>query len=396
MSRIRHWQFRAAIVLIATCSLTAAAWRWQQQRGIGQLRFQCQAALRKRDWELALDLASLWVQRAPADLGGWMALVDASRPLERWDLLVDGLSRLPDDDPRTLGLLEVRGDLLLDELEDVTAAEDNWLRMLRIDPQNARARQRLTYLYSMTLQRTRLTALLRESIRLGCEPPEAYYYLFAASTLYFSDGLLQTTRWHHAHPDVECVSVAHAIYAARAKPRAAFTLFDIASPVPGDESLVDTCLAAFPASFELRAHRIEAAIASGQVDVVQQQVPTLLPDAEVDARYWRYQGWLLGIAGRTDRAVAAYRAGLERSPLDWKLHHELAELLRVQGDQLAATRHAALASRGKQLERLFAELPNVHAASFDQMVQLRDYLQDCGDEDLALALTARLGTQPSA
>jgi tetratricopeptide (TPR) repeat protein len=183
-------------------------------------------ANQNEDWKNAEFWARKWTEVDNNNGDAWLALGDALQAQQKWQELSDAMSQFPMEDKRVLKILDMRGDLLVSELNDIVAAQANDLKLLNLAPLTASARQRLTYIYSMTLQREKLSQLLRDSVQLQCEPQEAYYYLFSLSNLSFSDGLLVTSMWLKKTPESDPLQIGQAIFSVRTKPGKSQSLFD--------------------------------------------------------------------------------------------------------------------------------------------------------------------------
>ncbi len=347
-----------------------------------------------KEWENAEYWATQWTEVDNNNGDAWLALGDVLQTQEKWQELADVMAQFPLDDRRALKILDMRGDLLVSELKDIVTAEENDLKILELAPLTTSARQRLTYIYSMTLQREKLSQLLHESVRLQCEPQEAYYYLFSLANLNFSDGLLVTTQWLKKTPDCESLQIAQAIFSVRTKPGKSQALFDNEEVLPGDFSLLEKCKKKYPQSVEINAYEIFHAMIDSDTEKVEQLLSKLDIDQVRDCRILRYQAWLYNAQNKLDEALASCRKALEVNRLDWRVRLDLAEMERLSGNKEAAALHADLASRGKKLETAFQALPNATSAPYEQMKTLYEYIRDCGEEDLAIVLARRLNLVP--
>jgi len=347
-------------------------------------------ANQNEDWNNAEFWARKWTEVDNANGDAWLALGDALQTQQKWQELSDALSQFPVDDKRALKILDMRGDLLVSELNDIVEAEANDLKLLKLEPLNASARQRLTYIYSMTLQREKLSQLLRDSVQLQREPQEAYYYLFSLSNLSFSDGLLVTTKWLKKRPESEPLQIAQAIFSVRTKPGKSQSLFEKEGILPGDFSLLEKCKNKYPQNVEIFAYEIYQAMIKNDAETVEKLIEKIDLEKIHDSRIFRYRAWLFNTQGKIKEALANCRKALELNKLDWRIHLDLAELERLSGNKEIAAKHAKLASRGKSIETSFQALKNATVAPFDQLKTLYEYIRDCGEEDLAFVLGKRL------
>ncbi|MCA8988570.1 MAG: hypothetical protein KDA78_13055 [Planctomycetaceae bacterium] len=351
------------------------------------------AAEKSEDWEQVEKWAKKWVARSPDNGDAILFLSDAYRFQRKVEPLLVLMLQFPTTDSRYPTVMEMRGDLLMAEAKNIPAAEENWLILLNQQPLHKYARQRLTYIYSMTLQREKLQTLLRESLVYNCEPPEAYFYLTSVSNLNFTNGLLKTTEWLKQTPDNRELLVAQAVFAARSSGKSKISMFEDDVVIPGSDAAVDRLLKQFPDDVELVCHKLQQKVEEGELEAVEELLKQLSNVQTSDCRVYRYRGWLAKMQNEIDKAAAELQKGLQYNPLDWKCHLEMAQVKRLQSDKDAATFHADLAERGKVLERQFMELPSAIDASFAQMQELLKYIQDCGDQQAAVRLTAILQRQ---
>jgi tetratricopeptide (TPR) repeat protein len=350
-----------------------------------------EAAAQAKDWTAALAAAERWVSLRPDSPDAWLNVAEASRQLGRFSLTAEALGRLPDSDPRALTSLALRGDLLLSELRQPSAAIETWQRMLRTAPAADLPHKRLIYVYAMTLQRTKLRDQIRLAIELECDHPEMYVYLMLLPSLQFSDGLIKCADWLQGEPENRELRVAVAVHAARTAPTATQTLFETRTVMPGDRSLIRQCRDDYPGHPEVLAVFIDQALYEGDVSAVESMLGQVEPSADEDSRFWRYRGWAALMRRRTEEAAELCRQALERHPLDWRARHLLADAERLLGQGEAAQRNSEVAARGKALERELLEMPATDAVDAARLREIGRLARDCGDELVAEGLTRRLG-----
>ena len=378
----------AAALVVIGASVSAYFW-WQAGETV-RIAAACRMAIRKEEWDKAQPLAEQWVRRSPQDTNAWLSLADVAKSRGDLSATAECLARVPEDDSRYLKTQMLRGDLILDGLGLPHEAVKVWLGMLKVDPTATVAHQRLLYVYSMTLQREKLVAQIREAIRNKSEPPEAYGYILAAPNLLFTDGYLRVGKWLKSTPDDEILRVAHAVFAARTNPSRGMKMFGVGEIQPGDDTGVMQCLKDYPNNLELRAFIIERAISRDDMTTLGASLKDLPEAADKDSRFWRYIGTLRDYQRRPAEAAEALKRSLELHPLDWKSHHLMATVERVLGQVDVASKHADLAARGKQLEREIQELPNAAQVDPPLLARLQAYAQECGDTGVADGLKYRL------
>lgn len=377
----------AAVIVIG---LSVPTYFWWQARVTVRIAAACRMAIRKEEWDTAQPLAEQWVRRSPKDTDAWLSLADVAKSRGDLAATAECLARVPQNDHRYLKTQMLRGDLILDGLGLPHEAVKVWLDMLTVDPTATVAHQRLLYVYSMTLQREKLVAQIREAIRNKSEPPEAYGYILAAPNLLFTDGYLRVGKWLTATPDDEILRVAHAVFAARTSPSRGMKMFGSGDVQPGDDAGVIQCLKDYPNNLELRAFLIERAISKDDTAALGAALKDLPAAADKDSRFWRYIATLRDYQRRPAEAAEALKRSLELHPLDWKSHHLMAAVERVLGHVDIASKHADLAARGKQLEREIQELPNAAQVDPPLLARMQLYAQECGDTGVSEGLKYRL------
>ncbi|MBI1347971.1 hypothetical protein GC163_16980 [bacterium] len=377
-----------AVILLSLIGM-ACWWGWQHFTSqSAQSRYT--AATASQNWSAAQEAAEKWADLEPESVDAWLAVAEACRRNGQFALTADALGRLPDDDPRTLTSLALRGDLLLSELRQPQAAIENWQRMLRIAPHANLAHQRLIYVYAMLLKRSLLQQQIYAAIENHSEPPEAYVYLCALQGLQFSDGLIKCYDWLRACPDDRNLEIAVAVYAARSTPSRTQAMFGLKGVVPGDMSLIRTCREKYPDSLEVLSVFVDLAIYDGDVDEVARLLADVEDSANVDSRFCRYHGWVELNRKQPKAAVEWGQKAIAINPLDWKSRHLLSDAERLAGFAEDAARNSELAARGKILERRCLELPNGSAASDELLEDILQYGRDCGDNWVERGLTERL------
>ena len=358
---------------------------------IKEARRESAFAERQQEWEKTAKWAQRWTELDPRSTDAWLRRANAAKNMFHWEELVTYLNHVPPDHANFLEANALAADTLIGELKDVQRAEETLLKLNAHRPDSAHSTQRLTFIYSMTQQRTKLSNLLRNAIDKKIEPREAYFYLFALTNLIFTDGLFKNMTWEVATPEFEPVVVSRALYLARTKSTEATNLFGDDQAIPGDLMIVTTLLAKqYPQNFELLCYSIEHAIVLGSVEKVRELMTHFLPEHYELARYWQYQGWIADNDEDFETAVEYYEKSLRLDPLNYSTHHEFGNVLRTVGDQHRAEQELELAGRGKRLERELVELPTFYEATETQNLALLDYINQCGAKEIATAFEKRL------
>ncbi len=293
--KARRWVIPFILVLLVACGSVAARYGYSKWKTHRRSQFQdaCKVAIAESNWEKLQLIANGWLQWAPGDGDALVNCAEAARQLGKPKDAADFLGRVDDSYHGALQALAFQGELLFGDLNLPYEAEAAWIRMLQINKEATLPRQRLIYFYSITLQRKKMLDLIREGIRIGCEPPEAYAYLLLSNNLNFTDGFMITSKWRKQYPDDQRLEVIQAIFAGRNKYDGDEAVFEKSDVAPGDQSLVDRCLEKYPHDLEVLAYHAEKKIYEGSSTDMVTLLKNAPPEASEDSRFWRFRGWLL-------------------------------------------------------------------------------------------------------
>ena len=380
------------IVTACTCIFvfTYGRSKWTERRRL-QFHTACKSAIRGSDWKKLEIVSRGWLNWTPNDGDALVNCAEAARQLGQPEKAADFLGQVSDSYHGALEALAFRGELLFADLNLPYAAEETWQRMLSINRLATLPRQRLIYFYTMTLQRPRMLELIREGIRLGCEPPEAYAYLLLANNLNFTDGFLVSSKWRNNYPDDQRLEVVQAIYAGRNKYDGDEEIFEKSDVAPGDQKLIDACLIKYPNDLEVIAYHAEKMIYEGGAGEMVTLLKNAPPEAADDSRFWRFRGWLLNNQNRLAEAANAFSKSLELSSANWPARYEFANVLRLQGKTEEAARQSDIAIVGKRIERQLFESPDARIISRDLVREMVEYMDSIGESEAASAFRRRTG-----
>lgn len=376
-------------ILAASAGLGWAGYSAGRRSLTGRVQADATRALDEQRWETAATSARTWTTLAPGDRTAWLTLASAEQGRRRFPETADALGHIPPSDPRFPNIGLLRADLLLSELGDLPAAEKTWEQVVRVDPTAAQGWQRLIYIYALTFRRDEMLETIRKAVLQRREPPEAYGYAIASRGLSFSDAVVLLLRCGEVHPENETIQVARAIAIAIAPVRDSTLLFPDPAIMPGSTAEAERLLKVYPRNPVLFDFFAERWIREGETE----RVRTLLGDQAANSRQPRIlavQGWLSSMDRQPDRANECFEQAVALNPLDWRSRHMWSTTLRALKKADRARHEAQLGLRGKELEREILQLQNAAAASAELMERVRQYIQDCGERELALALAERL------
>lgn len=371
-----------------------AAWIWWQGRA-DRYADSCRRALAERRWEKLAELSESWSGAAPADAEAWLYRAEAAQRQQDFDAACRFLRNIPPDSTFGVHALESRIELHFGPLNQPLAAVESCQALLKRDPESKLAHQRLIYFFAFTLQRRRMMDQIREAVARGCEPREAYTYLFLVDSLLLSNAGSQNARWLLTDPSSELFSVAQAVHIAetlegqipRDSPQ---VLAQVKESIARKDRTLDDLFAKYPANLELLAYFLRQAVEQGNSDRVADLLAKSPVDAESDHRFWRYRGWLFQSHDDLVEAESAYRQALKLNPLDGGTRHFLAGLLRRKGDLPEAGQLERIALHANQLRRLLQQQKNARLIPQQVLIDLADYAAECEDLLIADSLRAQL------
>ena len=399
---IRSWlKLTLGIVVVAVVVLLGYQ-GWQSGRA-SFLRGNCLAARLARNWGEAERLALEWASFDPMLADPLIVAAEAAMEQGNFAAAGDYLDALPDDDPKTIPALLQRVDLKFGQLSQPAEAVRTLERIFAINPGSCDAHQRLTFYYAITLQRMKTAAETRRTIEIGCDLPETYVYLMGADWLILANTESVNTRWLTENPGTELFSVA-AIRGEIANRGLEDSLEDEATAAEGStselaQSREDQLLALFakyPDNLEALSYFLQTSQISGDVEEVTKLLASAPPAALDDNRFWRFKAWVHGTRNELAEADAAYVKARDLFPFDAVAMHEQAVIQRKLGNDAEAARLADLADRGRTLRRTILQQPSVQATSPETMVEIADFIADCGETGIAEKLRDRVRLMASA
>lgn len=376
------------VVVLAVVLSAWPAYRWWTEHHRQAYKARCRSHSQAGEWDKLQSVSERWLEWDPRNGTAWLYRAEAAQEQNRLEAAVRFLDRIPDDHPKCIAALLIRMELLFDELNRPVDAAETCRRILEIDPLRSRPRWRLISYYAMSLQRRKLVRLIRESIDLQREPPEAYVYLVLADTLEFSDRYNTVSRWLQQRPDYEPFLVARAYHIAHIGPATDPTLrrflgFDDANPM-------DRYLERFPQNLEVLAYHLEQRDEAGDVEGMGELLDRLPPEAEHDSRFWRFKGRYHLARNELEQAEAALREAIRVHPYDWQSRQQLVNVLRRQNRPGEAEETARLALNGKELARRLTEVQNPREISSGLLQQILEHARACGDAHVTRGLRNRL------
>jgi tetratricopeptide (TPR) repeat protein len=362
---------------------------------VAQLRRNCLQAAAADEWNSVELNARRWTHIAPGSGEPWMQLGNALARQRKFQAAQECFRNVPEGSPEAEEAAISEIDLLFGPLNSPTKAAIVCEEVLGQNPQSRIGRQRLIFFLAMTLQRTELMRQIRAAIEQESEPIEAYVYLFMVDSLMFSNGIETNSRWLRGEPESELFEVAQVIFVAETLDFS-ISLDDLAAAQAArrdaarKESVMKKLLAKYPHNAELLAYIIRKRIESGDVPGVVELLAQSTVDCETDPRFWRFKGWVHKQRQELAECRASCRRAIELNPLDWVTRYMLSDVLQQHErfDEVKVLREISV--RGRNLQNSLRNAPSAREVPPKLLLELADYAESCGDEQVSRALRKRI------
>ncbi len=399
---MRPW-LKVVLGVVVVAGVVLVGYQYWHKGRAYAVRANCLGARQVRNWAETEQLAIEWAALEPLLADPLIIAAQAAMERGNFGAAGDYLDALPDDDPKTVPALLQRVDLMFGQLSRPAEAVRTLERILTLDPGSCEARQRLTFYYAITLQRMKTAEVTRQAIEVGCDMPETYVYLMGSDWLTLANTESVNLRWLQENPGTELFEVA-VVRGELANRGLEDSLQDEETAAAGSTSdvaqsrenrlreLFDT----YPENIEARAYFIQKAQTAGDVEEVTRLMAAAPPTALEDNRFWRFKAWVHGTRDELEEANTAYLKARELFPYDAIALHEQAVIQRKMGNEEEAARLADLADRGRTLRRTILQQPSVQATNPETMMEIADYIADCGGTDVASRLRERVKAMLSA
>jgi tetratricopeptide (TPR) repeat protein len=383
------WTFLALSVVGGLGYGPVCSWRGEV------LEAECREALRDEQWQRLEDVALRWTWWQAGKAAPWGYAAQAAHELGADERAAAYLDRVPDRDPKSTRLLMERSNLLFGPLNRPLEGAAVCERALNLTPPLSEAHRRLIFFYAYTLQRRKMVEQIKAAIQWECDMPETYLYLVGQDWISFSNGYEENTKWMRNARDEELFLVARAIFRGSSLDQPGDEA-ELATPDPAASEqpyhlqVLSQYLERFPHNLELRAFFLQKATREGDAERVAELLAGTPPEAERDARFWRFRGWLAESREDSAAAESAYRQALAANPYDFAASHQLAAVLRLRGGSAEIESLERVAQQGRQLRRQILTLPDVTKAPLPLLRTVAAYMRSCGQGEIAERLEFRL------
>lgn len=374
--------FSIAILLLAGSSYAYGAWMRSVRTAY---LLQCRQARDAGDWVELQRLAERWTAWDRRNTDAWLFRADAAQHQDDFASAAVYLESIPDSDPKSLPVLVSLSKLQFAALNRPFDGVKTCERMLMKEPRTTAAHEQLIEFYALSLQRRQLEYQIRFAIKCSREPPTAYVYLFLIDTMKLESGVASNSSWLEQYPDSEIFSVARVLQMPEPE--------NDLNGESGDHKseMTNSLFEKFPKSLELLAYKIDLSIRRGDPDKVMELLLNLPPEADEDSRFWRAKGWLHLVRDELPKAKEALQKAIELYPMDWNARNWLSDALRSEGDFAEAERHQGIVRRARRLRQLITSGTKNQNSSTEVLTEIAEIARQCGDVQVAQALTRRLG-----
>lgn len=359
------------------------------------LRQKCLRAEEAHEWNALKLNARRWTQVAPRSGEAWMQLGKSLARQRDFKAAQECFRNVPEASPEFEEAAIAEIDLLFGPLNSPTEAAIVCEEVLGQHSQSRIGRQRLIFFLAMTLQRTELMRQIRAAIAQDSEPLEAYVYLFMVDSLVFSNGIETNSRWLRGEPESEVFEVAQAIFVAETLDFS-ISLDDLAAAQAArrdaarKDSVMKKLLTKYPQNAELLAYAIRKRMESGDLPEVIELLAHSTVDCEADPRFWRFKGWVHKQRQELAECQASCRRAIELNPLDWVTRYMLSDVLQQDErfDEVKVLREISV--QGRNLQNSLRNAPSAREVPPKLLLELADYAESCGDEQVSEALRKRI------
>ncbi len=428
------WPLFAVMGMLLLTGAAYGSYRIYLNRVDSRYEKHCRALREARQWRELKEVSLKWIAHNPTSIRGISYAGMGAERLSQYEEAVEILLKTPRNNPLSANSIANAAEIEFTVLNRPLDAIKHFEEVLKFpaDPlttrSRAESRQRMIFFYAMTMQRQKMTELIREAIKLGQETREHYVYLVGAEWLIFSNGPQANNLWRKSDIENEHFNVARALGVVAngyVTPEADARMLGDTAPQlqlsgsgidpntpedrQGKEAHYDGILRAYlekyPQNLELLSYFLARSTAAGDLDETGNLLKKLPTGAESDGRFWRYKAsWQLMRARREKdeqkrfASISDAQNSLEKSiefnPYDGTARHLLAGILRESGDLKRVERLEAISNEGSEIRRLVLQAPSAHV---DEILfkRIKDYVAICGQSDIADAMARRLQLAPA-
>jgi len=344
--RQRLW-WGALAVLLAFVIVAGMAF-WKNAPDLNEFLEQGRRAIERADYREARSAAERVLAHKPNSAAGLLLAAHACRGLGEPDEALRHCECIPDDgSAEALDARRTAGDLLLQQKRELSAAEEQYRRVLKQSPDELIATDRLTYILGLTGRNHEATPFRLSIVRRGDFSPQLLSCIGLGEEAWERREELEV--FATATPDDPAVLIGLA--------REKSEQHEYAEA----ESLLQKAIAARPQLVEAHVQLGELLVESGNVEALREWQRSLPVEADQHPVIWRVRGaWALRQENPRG-AVRCFAESVRLDPASITGNEGLANALALAGEEQRAE---AFRKRAEQL-RQFAEIATTAAERRD-------------------------------
>jgi tetratricopeptide (TPR) repeat protein len=384
--------------ILAFFGLVLAGNRWMTARRLTELKADCMAAKLRGDWLGLERTAGQWAMLAPNDHQPFTMAAMAAQKQGNLARAVGYLLELPEKVPADV-LLDL-SQLQYEQLHDPLGSIATCQKLLRNDPRNTEAHQRLLFFWAMTRNPQKIREECHRAIAAGGASLLTYAYLFSAERIRFQNALEELKRWESQWPELEFLIVPKTLILVEkidAQESKELTQDDSTAQKRKDmDDELERLRQQFPENAEVVCSMLERYVERGDQEQVERLLSGAPDSAKKDNRYWRSLGWLRAARLETDPALEAYLRAIQIAPLDWWARYERIAIFRQQNRMDLIEPEVKITQLGKDLLQQILKGNDLHSLPGDFYVQLASLAKACGQADMSRQIEALMAGQTPA
>ena len=305
-----------ALGLVAIVAVVVAWVDWAPSE---RLIREARLALSQRDLQRAEQLGRRLIVRADRRFTGHLIVADALAQQGQFDKALEHLSEIPDGSgPVPLAARLSEGEILANHLFRLTPAVNSFRRALALEPGNAVAHERLSYLLGISGLSSEALPHRMMLLRLGRFSGVHLILLALGNTAEENPDIIR--RFHESSPTDPLACCGQARAAIRAnRPRDA-------------EALLQQALDLAPEHWEAQAWYGMLLLESGRQKEWEAWARALAPEADSSAEIWFTRGLQAESAGENSAAVRCFGEAVFRDPNHQPASYHLAHGLIALGE----------------------------------------------------------------
>lgn len=390
---VRSWIW-LTFVGIACVGLGFVGYQWYKDREATRLEAACLEANQSRDWNSLELLAVQWGLLQPTRFEPFLMAAHAAEQKGEKVLAAGYLLEMPTDAPVSalLKLSYIQYEDLNDPMGSIQTCE----KILKRDPKNSEAHERLLFFWTMTGNTPKIRSEANRGIRDGSATITTFAYLFGAEKLRFGDALETNQRWLQSAPKEELFLVpavlSHISLLARIEPGSPTEEAEQSENRMKIDSDLNKLSIDFPANLEVAATRLEREMERGDEEAVASLFKNATVSFEKDNRYWRAKAWLHSALKEYPQAKECCDRAIQIEPLDWQAYLARSTVFRLLGKLPEVERDSKIGYLGSELTKQLNKSTKVFSLERTFYERLATFAELCDQPKIASSIRTRLSS----